>query len=602
MGACHPLDGLLLDPGEANNAMMKMSSTFLRDLWKLTRPYWFSDDRWAGRGLLAVILAMNLGLVYLSVLFNDWYRLFYNALQGHDFPEFWHQLGRFSILAAISIVVAVYRTYLRQMLEIRWRQWLTGQYLDHWLADQIYYRMQLLGGKTDNPDQRIAQDLAYFVSQTLTLTLGFISSAVTLISFVGILWTISGPLTVPLGSSALTIPGYMVWAALLYAAVGTWLTHLIGRPLVRLNYDQQRYEADFRFGLVRLRENTEGIALYAGESEEDGILRRQFAFVVRNWWGIMRRQKSLTWFTSFYGQLAVIFPVLVAAPRYFAGTIELGGLMQISSAFGQVQSALSWFVDAYTSLAEWKATVERLTGFQAAVAEAGSAASRAALRRIPTMSPGIGLEKVAVALPTGETLLGGIELELKPGQSVLVTGPSGSGKSTLFRALAGIWPFGHGTIQVPQGARALFLPQKPYLPLGSLRTVASYPATPKPDPAIQDVLSLVGLPGLAERLDEEANWSLRLSLGEQQRLAIARALLVRPDWLFLDEATSALDEAAEASIYRTLRERLSDTTLVSIGHRSSLAGIHDRHLTVVRDGPRAVLRDAGILPVEAQLA
>lgn len=584
---------------EANFAMIKMSGVFLRDLWRLTRPYWFSEDRWAGRGLLVVILAMNLGLVYLSVLFNDWYRLFYNALQARDFPEFWHQLGRFSILAAISIVIAVYQTYLRQMLQIRWRQWLTRQYLRDWLEGQTYYRMQLLGGRTDNPDQRIAQDLAYFVSQTLTLGLGFISSVVTLISFVGILWVISGPLTIPLGTAALTIPGYMVWAALVYAVVGTWLTHLIGRPLIRLNYDQQRYEADFRFGLVRLRENTEGIALYAGESEEDGILQHHFAFVVRNWWGIMRRQKRLTWFTSFYGQLAIIFPFLVASPRYFAGTIELGGLMQISSAFGQVQSALSWFVDAYTSLAEWKATVERLTGFEAAMTEARSIGSRAAILRKPTPAPEIALEKVALALPSGEALLGGIELKLKPRQSVLVTGASGSGKSTLFRALAGIWPFGHGTIRVPHGVRVLFLPQKPYLPLGNLRTVASYPAPPKSDREIGDVLNLVGLPGLAERLDEEANWSLRLSLGEQQRLAIARALLLRPDWLFLDEATSAFGEAAEAAIYRTLQERLSDTTLVSIGHRSSLAGFHDRHLTVVRDGACGVLREARMVPIGA---
>ena len=428
---------------------MKISPAFLRELWKLTRPYWFSEDRWAGRGLLAVILAMNLGLVYVSVLINEWYRVFYNALQHHDLPAFWHQLGRFSVLAAISIVIAVYQIYLRQMLQIRWRQWLTRHYLKNWLSMQTYYRMQLLGGSADNPDQRISQDLNLFVGQTLSLSLGFVSSIVTLFSFVGILWVISGPLTIPLGATHLTIPGYMVWAALVYAIAGTWLTHLLGRPLVRLNYDQQRYEADFRFGLVRLRENTEGVALYGGEDQEESILRHHFGFVVRNWWDIMRRQKTLTWFTSFYGQLAVIFPFLVSVPRYFSGALELGGLMQIASAFGQVQGSLSWFVDAYTSLAEWKATVERLTGFETAMATAQAAGSRAPIQRTPAPTPALSLQKLDLALPTGTVLLDGLEIDLTPGESVLVTGASGSGKSTLFRALAGIWPFGRGTITVP---------------------------------------------------------------------------------------------------------------------------------------------------------
>ncbi|HUC63116.1 MAG TPA: ABC transporter ATP-binding protein/permease [Alphaproteobacteria bacterium] len=571
--------------------MMKMSGAFLRDLWTLTRPYWFSEDRWAGRGLLAVILAMNLGLVALNVIFNQWYRLFYNTLQNHNMPEFWHQLFRFSYLAAIAIVIAVYQVYLTQMLQIRWRQWLTGHYLRDWLGGQTHYRMQLLGDGTDNPDQRISQDLALFVNQTLSLTLGFISSAVTLVSFVGILWAISGPLAIALGGTTLTIPGYMVWAALVYAIAGTWLTHLIGKPLIRLNYDQQRYEADFRFGLVRLRENTEGVALYRGEEGETGILHHSFGFVVRNWWGIMKRQKSLTWFTSFYGQLAIIFPFLVASPRYFAGAIELGGLMQISSAFGQVQSSLSWFVSAYTSLAEWKATVERLTGFQAAMQTARASTEARGLAHTRAADPAIGLESVALDLPRGEKLLEVPALALAPGEAVLVTGPSGSGKSTLFRALAGIWPFGRGTVRVPEGARILFLPQKPYLPLGDLASVASYPGEPQPADAVAGALAAVGLAGLASRLAEVRNWSLELSPGEQQRLAVARALLYKPDWLFLDEATSALDEAAEADLYRVLRERLPATTLISIGHRATLAAFHERHFAVMREGGSATLRE-----------
>ncbi|MCX7355382.1 MAG: ABC transporter ATP-binding protein/permease, partial [Alphaproteobacteria bacterium] len=327
--------------------MLSKTRIFLRDLWALTRPYWFSEERWSARGLLAVILAMNLGMVYLSVLFNEWYRIFYDALEARDVPAFWHQIGRFGMLAAIAIVVAVYQIYLRQMLMIRWRRWLTGRYLTEWLDQQTYYRMQLGGRSTDNPDQRISEDLRLFVGDTMTLVLGFISSVVTLVSFVGILWGLSGSLTVPVAGVSLTIPGYMVWAALVYAIFGTWLTHKIGRPLVRLNFDQQRYEADFRFGLMRFRENAEGVALYGGEAEERKIFGNRFSAVVDNWWSIMRRQKSLTWFTSFYGQAAVLFPFLVGAPRFFSGAIQLGGLIQISSAFGQVQASLSWFVEAY---------------------------------------------------------------------------------------------------------------------------------------------------------------------------------------------------------------------------------------------------------------
>ena len=559
--------------------MLSKTRMFLRDLWALTRPYWFSEERWSARGLLAVILAMNLGMVYLSVLFNEWYRIFYDALEARDIAAFWHQIGRFGILAAIFIVIAVYQIYLRQMLMIRWRRWLTGRYLHEWLDRQTYYRMQLAGRSTDNPDQRISEDLRLFVADTMTLVLGFISSAVTLVSFVGILWGLSGSLTVPVGDMTLTIPGYMVWAALAYAIVGTWLTHKIGRPLVRLNFDQQRYEADFRFGLMRFRENAEGVALYGGESEEKKILSSRFTNVVDNWWSIMRRQKSLTWFTSFYGQAAVLFPFLVGAPRFFSGAIQLGGLIQISSAFGQVQTSLSWFVEAYTSLAEWKATVDRLTGFRKSVADSDAASS--AVTRQESPDGALSLDHVSVSLPQGGALIADAGARFAPGEAVLLTGPSGAGKSTLMRVLAGIWPFASGTVRVPAKARVLFLPQKPYLPLGALRTVLSYPQAPGPDSELLEVLDLCDLGHLKTRLGDEDNWALHLSPGEQQRLAFARALLFRPDWLILDEATSALDEAAESRLYRMIRERLPRTGIVSVGHRSSLTAFHDRRVELV---------------------
>lgn len=561
--------------------MLSKTRAFLRDLWALTRPYWFSEERWFARGLLAVILTMNLGMVYLSVLFNEWYRIFYDALEQRDMPAFWHQIGRFSILAAIAIVIAVYQIYLRQMLMIRWRRWLTQRYLGEWLEQQTYYRMQLAGRAADNPDQRISEDLRLFVADTLTLVLGFISSAVTLVSFVGILWALSGDLTVPIGSQSVTIPGYMVWAALVYAILGTWLTHKIGRPLVRLNFDQQRFEADFRFGLMRFRENAEGVALYGGETEEQKLFGSRFSNVVANWWGIMRRQKRLTWFTSFYGQAAILFPFLVGAPRFFSGAIQLGGLIQISSAFGQVQTSLSWFVDAYTSLADWKATVDRLTGFRKVIADTHAAPNAPQIARRESEDGALSLDHVAVSLPQGGNLIADAGAHFAPGEAVLLTGPSGAGKSTLMRVLAGIWPFASGTIRIPAKARILFLPQKPYLPLGSLRTVLSYPQAPGPDSALLEALDLCDLGHLKTRLDEEGNWALHLSPGEQQRLAFARALLFRPDWLVLDEATSALDEAAESRLYRLVRERLPKTGIVSVGHRSTLAAFHDRRLNLM---------------------
>jgi vitamin B12/bleomycin/antimicrobial peptide transport system ATP-binding/permease protein len=581
--------------------MVKLKE-FIRDLWQLLYPYWRSEERRSAWLLLIANIVLTLAMVYMTVLFNQWYNLFYNTLQDKAQDEFFRQIGRFCMLATIYIVIAVYRIYLNQMLQIRWRRWLTDKYLKDWLADRTYYRMQLKGNTTDNPDQRIAEDFRLFVDESLSLGLGFLNAAVTLGSFVGILWLLSGPLEIPLGGATYVIYGYMVWVAIGYAVVGTWLTHKIGKPLIPLNFNQQRYEADFRFNLVRFRENSEGVALYRGEEDELRGFRTRFSSVVDNWWAIMKRQKLLAFFTVGYNQAAVVFPFVVGAPRYFSGAIQLGGLVQISNAFGQVQGALSWFIGAYTDFAAWKATVDRLTGFRKAIflTQEESRAGMGPAVVVDTTNA-LELRNLELGLPTGRLLLSGINASFEPGERVLIKGPSGSGKSTLFRAIAGIWPFGKGQVGQPREFRALFLPQRPYFPIGTLRQAVSYPAAAATfsDAQLRDALAAAGLEHFAERLDEQENWAQQLSGGEQQRVAIARALLQKPTWLFLDEATSALDEPSQEDVYELLTERLRDATIISIAHRSALTDFHGKLVELKSDGDGRMRMIASAEPLPA---
>jgi vitamin B12/bleomycin/antimicrobial peptide transport system ATP-binding/permease protein len=556
---------------------------FLRQAWDLASPYWNSEEKWTARGLLLAVVALNLITVALNVRLNAWNNDFYDALQQYNWSEFWRQFLIFGIIAFSLIVVAVYSLYLRQILHIRWRRWLTDRFLRNWLENQAYYRMQLDHATTDNPDQRISDDLDRFATITLALSLGLLSSFVTLASFVTILWTLSGALTIPLGALSIEIPGYMVFAALIYAVGGTLFTRWIGNPLIRLNFDQQRYEADFRFSMVRLRENAENVAFYGGEAREFDTFKTRFGRIVGNWWGIIRRRKKLTWFTTSYSQLAIIFPFVVAAPRYFNKTIQLGGLMQISSAFNQVQDSLSFIITSYTEIAEYQSVVQRLSGFSERMQ--GIAAENSAPQPIEVERRGAGVEvdMLDLNLPDGQLLRPNISLAAGRGEALLITGASGLGKSTLLRAIAGLWPFGRGRIRVGDG-RCLFLPQRPYLPLGTLADALVYPraAAELSREALAEALRAVGLPELVERLDEEANWAQRLSIGEQQRLAFARVLLARPEIVFLDEATSALDEAAEISLYRLLREAPWRPTIVSVGHHGTLRRFHDAVVDLAR--------------------
>lgn len=571
----------------------------LATIWRIAIPYFRSEDRWAGRALLAAVVAIELAIVGLTVLFNTWNNTFYNALQDRNWDVFVYQLGYFCVLATAFIVLAVYQLYLNQWLQIRWRRWLTANYLERWLKHPTHYRMQLVGDRADNPDQRIAEDVKQFIDGgILPIGLGLLNSVVTLFSFALILWNLSNAAPLLLFGMSYSIPGYLFWAALIYAVVGTTLAHLIGRPLIALNFTQQRYEADFRFNLVRVRENAEQIALLDGEHAERARLLGRFGSVVANWMTIMSRQKKLTFLTAGYGQAAVVFPFIMAAPAYFASKIQLGGLMQTASAFGSVQTAFSYFVDAYRRIAEWLAVVERLDGFDRAIASAATAAhTPPVIALTPTEGTTVTIADLALRLPNGMPLLNAADISIAAGDKVLVNGPSGSGKSTLFRALAGIWPFGEGTVKVPKNAKVMMLPQRPYFPIAPLAAAVAYPAEPGSyDSArVAELIAAVGLPGLTPRIEEEAHWNRMLSLGEQQRLGIARAILHAPDYLFLDEATASLDEAAEAAVYRLIEERLPDTTLVSIGHRATLAAFHRRRLSFKPEDGRFQVRDDGVI-------
>ena len=551
--------------------------------WHLFRGYWNSEHKWKARGLLAFVIGLNFFGVYLLVRLNSWYNEFYNALQQYQVDSFWPLVGEFTGVAMLYIVIAVYAIYLRQAVQIKWRTWLTDKYLSRWLKGQVYYRLQVQNSDTDNPDQRISEDINQFVNLSLQLLIGFLKQLTTLVAFGVVLWNLSGAFTLNLGGQDIVIYGYMFWFSFVYSGIGTVCAHLVGRKLIGLNFEQQRFEADFRFNMMRVRENSESIAFYGGENAENKGFHERFAKVISNFWQLMKQTKILNFYVNGYAQLAVIVPLILAAPQYFAGAIALGGLMQTVSAFGRVQDALSYFVESYDSIAQLAAVVKRLDTFTEHMERAEMVEN--GVRPQMADDTELRVEDLRVQLPDSRVLLENCSLTLPAGSRLLVTGSSGCGKSTLLRTLAGIWPYGKGNLSLQKNSRLLFLPQKPYLPLGSLRRALYYPGTAAgSDAALQAVLVKVGLDKFVTRLDEVDDWSRILSLGEQQRLAFARVLLQKPDWVFLDEATSALDEPREAEVYELLKKELPQMGVVSVGHRSTLYAQHEQELKLAGDG------------------
>lgn len=579
----------------------------LLTIWRLIKPYATSRDigeisipligpvrlqeRWIGIGFFITLALINLFQVSLVVRLNYFSRDVYNALQELDADAFWYQLFFvFAPLVTVFVAVAIIEIVIQYVFHIRWRRWMTHRYIDKWLASSAHYKMMLTGNNADNPDQRIAEDINLFIANTRNLSLGLLSQIATLVSFAAILWTLSADFTLP--GTDIPVPGLLLWIALVYALVGTWLTHLIGKPLIKLSFTQQRYEADFRFSLARLREYGEQVALLSGEGAEKERLSERFKRIVDNYMEILSRQKKLTMFTAAFFQVNDVVPLLITAPYLFVKKITFGQMMQTVSAFRRVEGALTFFISVYTSLADYKAVIDRLASFEDAI-DLSHNHAHSGIAVLPStqnkQENHIVVANLDLRVPSNRTVMNLPYLSFKAGERTLVTGPSGIGKSTLFRAIAGIWPFGDGTITIPEKQHLMLLPQRPYIPIGPLIGAVTYPSSAdafdRKD--IEKALETVRLPQLVAKLDDDAPWGQTLSLGEQQRLAIARALLARPDWLLLDEATAALDEPTEQAIYTLLDEILLDTTIISIGHRSTLDAFHDRRIALSASGVAA---------------
>ena len=560
---------------------------FIVGLFHLITPYWNSEEKKSARLYLAAIITLTIAAVYMTLLLNEWFNSFYSALQNYDSGAVYRGLLRFTGLAFAHIAFAVYSYYLQQRLALRWRKWMTKNYLAKWTGQQMYYRLEMFSqGTADNPDQRISEDINLFTARTLSFMSGLLRSATTIICFIFVLWNLSEILSFSAAGQEFHIYGYLVWTALAYSVLGTWITHKVGHRLVSLNYLQQKLEADFRFSMVRLRETAESVAFYNGAAKEEAFLSNRFMTLLRNTLFIIKKQKQLSWLTNSYAQIAIIFPFVVAVPRYLSQNISLGGLMQIANCFGKVQDAMSYFVDVYASLAEWQSCAERLLSFDKHIAaiEKETEEKSGSLVREETHDR-LRLADVTISVPAMDEnkrtreIISSASCTIKSGEHVILKGPSGSGKSTLLRTLAGFWPYVKGHISIPAPSEMMFIPQKPYIPMGTSAEAASYPLETADEEILSPLLVECGLSHLMEKTDTEADWSHILSLGEQQKLAFVRVFLRKPKWVFLDEATSAMDEETEEKMYRLLTA-LPGTTVISIGHRSTLDKWHDRVLRI----------------------
>lgn len=560
---------------------------FIVGLFHLITPYWNSEEKKSARLYLAAIITLTIAAVYMTLLLNEWFNSFYSALQNYDSGAVYRGLLRFTGLAFAHIAFAVYSYYLQQRLALRWRKWMTKNYLAKWTGQQMYYRLEMFSqGTADNPDQRISEDINLFTARTLSFMSGLLRSATTIVCFIFVLWNLSEVLSFSAAGQEIHIYGYLVWTALAYSVFGTWITHKVGHRLVALNYLQQKLEADFRFSMVRLRETAESVAFYNGAAKEEAFLSNRFMTLLRNTLFIIKKQKQLSWLTNSYAQIAIIFPFVVAVPRYLSQNISLGGLMQIANCFGKVQDAMSYFVDVYASLAEWQSCAERLLSFDKHIAaiEKETEEKSGSLVREETHDR-LRLADVTISVPAMDEnkrtreIISSASCTIKSGEHVILKGPSGSGKSTLLRTLAGFWPYVKGHISMPAPSEMMFIPQKPYIPMGTSAEAASYPLETADEEILSPLLVECGLSHLMEKTDTEADWSHILSLGEQQKLAFVRVFLRKPKWVFLDEATSAMDEETEEKMYRLLTA-LPGTTVISIGHRSTLDKWHDRVLRI----------------------
>lgn len=559
---------------------------FIAELFHLIAPYWKSEEKKTAWLYLAGIIILTVAAVYMTLLLNEWFNSFYSALQNYDSDAVYHGLLHFTGLAFAHIAFAVYSYYLQQLLALRWRKWMTKKYLSKWTGNQMYYRMEMFShGEADNPDQRISEDINLFTARTLSFMSGLLRSITTIVCFIFVLWNLSEVLSFPIAGTEIHIYGYLVWTALAYSVLGTWITHKVGNRLVSLNYLQQKLEADFRFSMVRLRETAESVAFYNGAAKEESFLTGRFARLLRNTLFIIKKQKQLSWLTNSYAQIAIIFPFVVAAPRYLSKNISLGGLMQVANCFGKVQDAMSYFVEVYSSLAEWQSCAERLLSFDRHIADIERDTEAVTGKLTREYGDSLCLTNITISVPAMDNEKGTRKIisfancEIRQGEHVILKGPSGSGKSTLLRALAGFWPYTEGRLTLPPASDMMFIPQKPYIPMGTPAEAASYPLDAADPKILIPLLIECGLSHLAEKIDTEADWSHILSLGEQQKLAFVRVFLRKPKWVFLDEATSAMDEETEEKMYRRLTS-LKDTTIVSVGHRSTLDQWHDRTLRI----------------------